>query len=258
MATERRGGGTDLVMLPGWGMHAGVWSEWADRLAVDFRVHLIELPGHGARSIRVDAHLDAWSEAVLAQAPARAWWLGWSLGGLVALNVARLQPQRVRGLVLVAATPRFVSGPDWPCAVAPTVFDQFADQLQRNPGQTLSRFLALQVRGIEDESAVLRRLRGLVDARPHPRPWALADGLRLLQQGDLRAALGGLDAPLYWLFGGRDTLVPAGAVSMRVPGMRHTVDRAGHAPFLSHPQACADCLRDWLQAGSDGNRHVSG
>ncbi len=257
MTTERRGDAPDLVMVPGWGMHADVWSEWADLLARDFRVHRVELPGHGAQRAAPAAHLDAWSDAVLAQAPPRACWLGWSLGGLVALNAARRQPQRFGGLVLVAATPRFVTAPDWPHAVAPAVFDQFAAQLAHNCRQTLLRFLALQVRGIEHEGAALRRLRGLVGARPDPQPQALADGLRLLQHSDLRAAVATLAVPLYWLFGGRDTLVPP-QVSARVPGVRQTLPEAGHAPFLSHPQACAERVRQWLQAEGDTHRYVSG
>jgi pimeloyl-[acyl-carrier protein] methyl ester esterase len=253
---EVRGSGPDLVMVHGWGMHAGIWSDWADSLAADFRVHLVELPGHGERNYRVGPQLDDWSAAIAGEVPGEAWWLGWSLGALVALNVARLQPRRVRGLVLVAGTPRFVAAPDWPCAVDAAVFDQFATQLQQAVERTLVRFLSLQVRGAESGGESLRRLRTLLSQRPLPRGQALRDGLRLLQHSDLRHALDSMDRPLYWLFGERDTLVPV-AVSERVPGSREVVAGAGHAPFLSHPQVCTALVRGWLLSSVTDSQHAA-
>src|SRR5690606_40237197 len=47
----------------------------------------------------------------------RAIWLGWSLGGLVALHAALDRPAQVRGLAMLCATPRFVAAPDWPHAM---------------------------------------------------------------------------------------------------------------------------------------------
>ncbi len=54
----------------------------------------------------------------IAAATPRALWLGWSLGGLVALRAALDYPANVRGLVMIASSPRFVSAPDWPHGVA--------------------------------------------------------------------------------------------------------------------------------------------
>ena len=41
------GGSPDLVLLHGWAMHSGVWRGVRDRLAEHFRLHLVDLPGHG-------------------------------------------------------------------------------------------------------------------------------------------------------------------------------------------------------------------
>jgi pimeloyl-[acyl-carrier protein] methyl ester esterase len=254
---ESRGGGPDLVLLHGWGMHGGVWSDWANRLALGFRVHLVDLPGHGRSGPAAGSSLDDWSATVAARVPERAWWLGWSLGGLVALNTARLLPDRVSGLVLVAATPRFVTAPDWPSAVDPEVFEQFSGQLRQSVDRTLLRFLSLQIRGSDGSGEVLRGLRAALQERPYPASQALIDGLNILQHTDLRNFLSAVEVPLFWLFGERDTLVPA-AVAERVPGVRERVAGAGHAPFLSHPDACADCIDDWLLRGSGVECHAAG
>ena len=89
---ESTGKGPDLVMLHGWGMHSAIWTDWAALLAERFRVHLVDLPGHGLSDASTAASLDDWAEAVKRVAPEGAWWLGWSLGGLVAMQTARLFP----------------------------------------------------------------------------------------------------------------------------------------------------------------------
>lgn len=80
---------TDLVLLHGWGMNTGVWDALPSTLSADYRLHPIELPGHGGAAFSPDwRDLPDWADAVLAQAPEQAVWLGWSLGGLVALQAA--------------------------------------------------------------------------------------------------------------------------------------------------------------------------
>ncbi len=254
--TEVHGTGPDLVMVHGWGMHTGVWEDWAATLASRFRVHLVDLPGHGCSDFTVGESLDDWSAALAASAPDKAWWLGWSLGGLLTLNLAQRHPERVRGLLQLASTPRFVTSDDWPQGVETAVFDQFADQLTGDVDRTLGRFLALQVRGAARSGATLRRLRTQLAQRPRPRADALRAGLRLLQDSDLRAVPAALTVPLHWLFGGRDTLVPA-SIGAQLPGRHAVVGGAGHAPFLSHPDACTTIALDWLTATDGGNRYAA-
>jgi pimeloyl-[acyl-carrier protein] methyl ester esterase len=61
--------------------------------------------------------------------------------------------------------------------------------------------------------------------------------------------------PSLWLFGGRDALVPgatAAAVSELAPAARvHTIAAAGHAPFLSHPDASLALLADFAETLHD-------
>jgi pimeloyl-[acyl-carrier protein] methyl ester esterase len=241
---EVRGRGPELVMLHGWGMHSAVWSDWADELAAYFRVYLVDLPGHGSSTL-VRSTLTDWSAAVRAVVPDNAWWLGWSLGGLVALHAARTNPAGIRGLALVASTPRFVASADWTCAVDAQVFEQFARQLDTDLERTLTRFLALQLRGSRASTATLRRLRQLLQQRPLAQKQALVAGLDFLQGTDLRPALAAVQLPVHWLFGERDTLVPV-RLAEQVSGHKAIIAGAGHAPFLSHAQACTAQLRAWL------------
>ena len=44
---ETLGEGPDLVLLHGWAMHSGIWGSVRSQLAQYFRLHLVDLPGHG-------------------------------------------------------------------------------------------------------------------------------------------------------------------------------------------------------------------
>lgn len=245
---EVAGRGPPLVLLHGWGLHGGVFAPLVERLAADFQLHLVDLPGHGhsRRSARPLA-LDACAAQVLGQTP-EAPWLAWSLGGLVGLRAATLS-SRVRALAMVASTPRFVRAADWPHAVEPEVFAQFARDLEQDHAATLQRFLALDTLGSDHARSELRTLKDALYARGEPAPEALRQGLSLLQDSDLRDLLPTLRIPSLWLSGHRDRLVPPAAMAAAAAaagGTHFDIPGGGHAPFLGHADEVAHRLRTFL------------
>lgn len=239
LACEVYGQGRDVVMLHGWGMNSAVWSEFAQVLAFDYRVTLIDLPGHGRSPFDGQQTLAGWSKACLAAAPPRAVWLGWSLGSMVALQAAHMAPERIVGVMAVAGMPRFAQGEDWPYAMAPRTLDLFIQALEADHTKALERFLALQILGNDMAQETLRRLKRSLRERPEPSPEALLQGLELLKSSDLRPLLTELACPTAWLYGDRDTLAPA-AASRALEGWLPSastavISGAAHTPFLSHP-----------------------
>ncbi len=244
--SESGGTGPELVLLHGWGMNAAVWESLLPALQERYRVTRIELPGHGASPEQAGG-LQQWAGACLAVAPERAFWVGWSLGGLVAQQAALAAPQRIRALGLVAATPSFVQRDTWRHAMPREVLQQFASALLQDPRGTLKRFLALQVKGAGEARVLLRALNTAQERRPAPHPDGLQQGLDILLQTDLRDSLAQRGVSVRWLFGARDTLVPAqvaAEIAIRSPSASVSVIQgAAHAPFLSHPQR----FLQWLE-----------
>jgi pimeloyl-[acyl-carrier protein] methyl ester esterase len=233
-------------------MSSAVWEGLPVDLTLSHRLTAIELPGHGYSPCEpAGGGLGDWASACLAVAPEQAAWLGWSLGGLVAMTAVLQRPERISALVLMTATPRFVQAEDWPAAMAGETLAGFHAGLLEDPAGTLQRFLALQVRGSDAGRETLRRLRRELSSRPQPCAEALASGLDLLGRSDLRDRLADLACPSLWLFGDRDTLVPAAAaegVRRLLPGGRLGVIRgASHAPFLSHPSETAAEILSFLR-----------
>ncbi|OYD23602.1 pimeloyl-ACP methyl ester esterase BioH [Oceanimonas baumannii] len=248
--TEQQGRGPDLVLLHGWGMNGAVWQQLAERLEADFCLHIVDLPGFGhSKALPAGSTLAEWAGSVLAVVPERAAWLGWSLGGLVATQAALQAPERVSALITLASSPRFVSEDAWP-GIKPEVLAGFEQQLAEGHQQVINRFLSLQAMGSEHARDDIRRLRDSLASRPAPDPQALAAGLGLLGEVDLRAQLAQLTMPLLRLYGRLDGLVPHKAATLTdalAPAShRHIEPKASHAPFISHPEATADSIRGFL------------
>ena len=240
----------DVVLLHGWGSNAGVWTDLAAQLAPRYRVHACALPGYGSSPVCSPYTLGAIAGVVARAAPARCQVVGWSLGGLVTLAWARVAPQQVVRLALIAATPSFAQRADWPHAIEGKVLAGFSRALVTDRADTLQRFVSLQARGDDRARGVARRLRAVLAAGGDPEAAALEGGLEILVATDLREELGSIKQRTLVLHGDRDELVPLAAaehLGRRLPAGRIVVLRGtAHAPFLSQPRATAAVLQEFL------------
>lgn len=238
-------GDCHLVLLHGWGLNAQVWDCITPQLASHFTLHLVDLPGYGRSGGFGAMSLEAMAQRVLEQAPPQAVWLGWSLGGLVASQVAIMRPERVQALVTVASSPCFAARDDWP-GIKPEVLAGFQQQLSDDFQRTVERFLALQTMGTESARQDARALKQAVLSLPMPSAEALNGGLEILRTVDLRQALVRLPMPFLRLYGRLDGLVPRKIVPLLDdlwPESESILfDKAAHAPFVSHPAAFCEPL----------------
>jgi pimeloyl-[acyl-carrier protein] methyl ester esterase len=235
-----------LALVHGWGMNARVFDALAALLAADFEVRALDLPGHGGRDDAADNTLQGWADDLARQLPDNATLLGWSLGGQVAMRTALDHPHKVARLVLLASTPKFVAAEGWEHGMAPADLQDFGAALLADPQATLLRFLSLQTRGMNGQKAMLQQLRQSLLAAPAASREALAGGLAILRDTDLRAELPLLMLPTLVLHGALDTLTPpaAGAwLAEALPAAQHVgFSRAAHAPHLSHGEEVAAAI----------------
>lgn len=221
-------------------MNSAVWQSLTTSLPDWMDVVCIDLPGYGGMA-EVQAQGLADQVQLLAAVSQRpALWVGWSLGGLSVLRLARLHPERVVGVFMVASNPCFVRRPDWSTAVNARVFSQFTADLNEDREATLRRFMALQVLGGRHARTTLKELQSVIQAHGQVSMQALQSGLQQLQECDLRQDLALLDCSLHWHLGGRDALVPVAlADSLKTLKVNTEISiepDAGHAPFISHPE----------------------
>lgn len=244
-----------VFAIHGWAFNAAVFDSLAPILGIR-GFSACDLAGHGRRrGETLGRDPEAVVRGLLEEAPSRAVWLGWSLGGLLALGAALAAPERVAALVLVSIGPAFSGGPDWPLGMPPERLERMSASLARDHEATVAEFLALSVVGSRHRGDALRAERDALACGGIAAKAALADGLALLAKIDHRTALPRIVMPALVLTGGRDRIVRPESARALAAGLSnarlHVIDDAGHVPFLSHPDEFGEALDDFLTAIAD-------
>nr|MBP8236647.1 alpha/beta fold hydrolase [Pseudomonas sp.] len=194
-----------------------------------------------------------WLDELDATLPQDAWLGGWSLGGMLATELAARRGERCSGLLTLASNLRFVAESDWPVAMPAETFKTFRQGCDADAAATLKRFTLLCAQGAADARSLSRQLLG---AAPQPQSATLLAGLDLLANLDTRAALQVFVGPQLHLFAGADALVPAIAAQALLellPGVEvGLIDNASHAFALERPHEIAAAIQAFLhEAGDD-------
>ena len=203
----------------------------------------VDMPGHGDAPPPPDA--DLWGSAQrLVDAGGPATYLGYSMGGRVALHAALAAPTRVRGLVLIGAT----AGID--------------DENERRERRAADERLADHIEDVGvgaflDEWLANALFAGLTEAtamrtdRLRNTSAGLAASLRSTGAGTqtpLWDRLGEIQVPVLILAGEHDAKFTAIGERMAAALNDSTFDvitDAGHSVHLEQPEATADAVARW-------------
>ncbi|WP_436795684.1 alpha/beta fold hydrolase [Actinospongicola halichondriae] len=100
---DRDGEGDPVVLVHGFTQTRNCWGPIADDLRQDHTVVRVDAPGHG-RSAELMAGLRGGGRLIADQG-GEAVYVGYSMGGRYLIHLALGNPELVRGLVLIGATP---------------------------------------------------------------------------------------------------------------------------------------------------------
>lgn len=234
-----------LVLLHGWGVNSMIWDRIMPRLANDFELTVIDLPGYGNDTRYSGGYrLEELVDVVLSRAPHRANWVGWSLGATIALAAAIAQPARFLKLQLISATPCFLNRADWQHGVDIGPFESLAAEFERDYEKAVKKFLLLQVltrnrAQMKPSKSLVRALTPSLTQSPRPSSQTLQQGLQILASTDLRAQLCQLPIETQVIAGASDHVVPVAASEYLFGQLPHghslNIFETGHLPFLEAP-----------------------
>ena len=254
---EERGSGQPLILLHGFTGSSASWTAISDKFAGRNRVIAIDLIGHGATSEPADPSRYAFEHALddlIAIADqicvGRASWLGYSMGGRLALGLALQFPHRVSSLILESATAgiqndderhnRAVDDEALARRIEDTGVEAFVDEWERLP-------MWESQRSLPNESRQLQR-----DLRLRNRAIGLANSLRGMGQGSQPSYWGRLteiETRVLLIAGALDRKFAGIAVQMGVRISNATITAvpgAGHAIHLERPGLFADEVNGFL------------
>jgi 2-succinyl-6-hydroxy-2,4-cyclohexadiene-1-carboxylate synthase len=243
--------GARLVLLHGFTQTRHCWGPVPAALAgrVGRQVVLADAPGHGEAAKSRLTLTDA--GAVYGDTLGPAAWLGYSMGGRLALHVALARPAAVEALVLVGSSPG-LADPD-------------ERARRRRDDEALAAHLeTIGVPAFVDEWLATPLFAGLPPAAAHRNERlantaeGLASSLRLAGTGaqePLWDRLSELACPVLLVTGADDTRFTGIAADMagRISHGEHAVvPGAGHSVHLEQPDAFIETVGDWLlRLGAD-------
>ncbi|MCD2517245.1 alpha/beta hydrolase [Massilia sp. G4R7] len=224
-----------IFLVPGYMADEALWDDMADGLApFGPTVHA---------DLRHDPTIEAMAQRAVADAPDSFILVGFSMGGYVAREIARLAPERVRALVLIATssradTPSLRKSRGTVGAAAASVsfsgLSRTAIATSLHPDQAHNEALIERVRamGVRLGGEVFRRQSAIVRA---------GDGERL---GEIRC-------PTLVIAAGHDRLrsrEESEELRVGIPGAELAViEDSGHMVPIEAPEALLDVMAPWLE-----------
>lgn len=260
LITKQYGKGIPVIFMHGWGLNSAVWQPTIQQLQNHIEVTTIDLPGFG---LNLNNSMSPYTltkvvDKIQASIEKPSILVGWSLGGLVATDLAIRYPDKVKGLITVASSPCFVAKEKcetevarWP-GIEPNVLKMFHQQLAQDAKKTIEGFLKIQAMGSPHVRQDIKTIRDLVMQHEQPSTNTLDESLALLETVDLRNQLINIEVPCLRLYGKLDGLVPKAVIEL-ITGLMpnsdyHVFDKASHAPFISHPSEFNQILIKWIKS----------
>lgn len=238
-----QGSGCPVVLLHGWCMSSKVWKYQFDDLSSSMRLIAPDLRGHG-RSQGVSGGLNFESFAAdlvdlcAALDLTKVLLVGWSMGAQIALQSYAQLTDRLSGMVLVSATPRFTASDDFPHALACNEANGMRLKVQRNAQRALEGFYSrLFAEGELDGHPSGAEIKQLLSSIPPPDTDAMLEALDALARADMRELLAAITIPTLIMNGAQDRIcLPQASRYLKehIPGAGQIIFHdCGHAPFLT-------------------------
>jgi len=248
----------NIVLIHGWTTDESIWQNTQNYLDQRHHVYTLNLP----ISKSIYSYRDAVIELIEQNGLDQVMLVGWSMGTLVAIQVAHQLPHKVLGLLLVSGTSRFLTDSQFTSTQAymggipAALMARMKKRLSKNREQTITDFYKLmfspqeQAQGLAGEiiASALRRGRtcDLIEAQA---------GLDFLAEADIRAELKEITCPTLLLHGEKDEICPLGGaefIQRQIPCAQLIVyPGVGHIPFLTNFKDFHRALEGWLNSYDD-------
>jgi pimeloyl-ACP methyl ester carboxylesterase len=249
------GKGDVIVLLHGYLESSEVWNGFAEKLASEFRILSVDLPGCGLSDVYGDTHsmefmANAIKELIESLGLKKAFLTGHSLGGYVTLAFLELFPDHLSGYCLFHSQP-FPDSPEalekrkreieivkmgrknlmYPDNVirmfAPSNLQKFSEALQR------SKDIASKIPG----EGIIAVLNGMMI-----RPSRLSD----MEEGKV---------PCLWILGVMDSYIPCDIIQTKVklpPNARTVIlKKSGHLGFIEEEDLSAKVVSEFIKGNVD-------
>ena len=238
-----------VYLIHGWAANRHVFDDLIPRLPPHWEIRALDLPGHGGAPLRGAFDVAAAARGFAEQIDTPAHILGWSLGGLVALYLAALYPEKLRSLCLTASFAKLTAAADYPEGLSNPALGKMVGAFRQDYAKHIRQFLELQLLHTPDADKILNGI--LPDLASCGAPDALQSALEAVEQADARPFLSDIRVPTLLVFGEKDAITPPRMgqyLHRHLPQSElHLIEKAAHTPFLSHAETFAAHYTDFVE-----------
>ena len=235
-----------------------VWDALLREFGDDFEIQLATLPGYAGREqVPADPPLDSLTE-ILAQAPERSHWCGWSLGATLAMKAALEFPERISKLTLISPTPRFFESEDWPHGISASVFDRLLRITQKKYAVGLVSFLQMQLPDETNQQLIDQLFQCIHDSRPTDE--ALQTGYATLRDSDLRNQLTEITVPTQVIAANEDNIISPAAsrfCAEQIPDAIFLSLGSSHCLPVTQPKKIAELISSFTKGDNIDRAQVA-
>ena len=237
-------------MLTGWGATCKAWDLIIPALEQRCQVKCVtptwvEQSTTGTSLANAEAFVDALGVSLNNQ---KTNLVAWSLGGLIAIHLAKKYPALVDRIIFIASAPQFIASENFCNAIDPVWFDNFVNEFKNNPDTVYKRFAALQAKGDEFQMNTIRFIKNNFTPEEFDFDESLL-GLEFMQRQQLIPELQDLNCKMLFIHGDNDAVISnkaAKAAAMTANCEFKIINRAGHAPHISHPEPTVSLIKDFI------------
>ena len=239
-----------VILLHGWGFSSAIWRPLIQALHAEGceAVYPIDLPGFGTAFYEPCASLEKVLDSIVEQLPEKSVLCGWSLGGMLAVQIAARHPEKIAAIITIGSNLHFTNTNDWPGMPAED-YQQFCQRFSNQPEKTWRRFLALQTRGDNDAARAAATLELIADYSTI-QPDTAEKMLAFLGDIDNGTAFAILTMPGLHCLAENDAITPAAiAPLLETINSKQQVkilSGSGHAMPVSRTTQLADLITDFL------------
>jgi non-heme chloroperoxidase len=237
---DRAGAGPTVLLVHGWLGNRTFWERQVAALRDRFTVVTVDLRGHGESSPPRTGYTIGGMAADLEQlvraigAP-RVAVVGWSMGGMIAQELARRLGDRVTSLVLVGTTAGALTD-----ATNPHAQLELAEQIRKGVAEDFRAFVRTFAASLFRAGAASPLLAWATGQMQRTPPHVAQACLESVLSADLRDKLPSVKAPTLVVHGRHDALFPLAMAEEIKKGIRGAelavFEESGHSPGLEEPE----------------------
>ncbi len=253
---DLEGEGENVLFLHGWGVDRRIWRQQSKYFMDHYRVMSIDLPGHGKSSFQLVPLLAMAQD--LSEILGRVGFnschvVASSLGGMFALKLYELEPQKFKRMIFVGSLAKFAKSEEYPYGLDVEQIRKLNGQLNTAYPSIVNIFFRSLFTKEERESRRFKWLQKFRQTDEVPIKEALAEYLDILEKEDLRPVLDKVKAPMQFIFGEGDYICPPELQKLLMKKFAQArfdiFPRCGHFPFLSSPHEFNAVVEEFLKDG---------